>query len=121
MFFERRTYSIRPLSTPEELADQLTKYSHCLCNGFDLGGWLFLNDSTSEDGASEFAVLRTRAGEGDVYVFFDSITVSWMNREQILDYLKNLHTLDDPTHTWIRNVRVRTEHYKSHAPCRFCQ
>ncbi len=70
------------IESAELLAEKLTQYSWCLCNAFRIGGYLFLNDATSEDGAHEFAIVR----ESDMKQV-ESITFSWTNRDKALDYI----------------------------------
>ena len=75
---------------PAQLAERLTKYSWTLCSGFECLGFLYLNDSTSEDAAQEYAVVR----KSDL-VQVESITVSWMDADQIAAFAAE---------TWQREV-----------------
>jgi hypothetical protein len=56
-----------------QLVDDVVRCTWTLCTGFLFEGLLFLNDSLSEDGAQEYAVVR----EGRQ---IESITVSWLSR-----------------------------------------
>ncbi len=78
MIHKQRRYRVRDVATPEELAELLVDHSWCLCNGFRLGGTLWLNDAFSESGAQEFAVIAEASG-----VQVESLTVSWMNRSDV--------------------------------------
>ena len=73
-FHKTRRWSVADASDVATLADKLTQYSWCLCNGFRLGGYLFLNDSLSEDGAAEFAIVREADGTQ-----VESVTFGWMS------------------------------------------
>ncbi len=61
MFHERRVWSVSPVASAEELAKKLTEMIWCCCNAFELGGYLWLNDSTCPDGAQEYAVYAALA------------------------------------------------------------
>ena len=65
MLHKNRLWSICQVDDPQELARMLTEHAWCLCTGFQIAGYLFLNDATSEDGAQEYAVVKriTRGGE----------------------------------------------------------
>ena len=62
MIHTKRRWYVSPVENTETLAEKLTQHSWTLCTGFALQGTLFLNDSTSEDGAQEYAIY----GEGNV-------------------------------------------------------
>lgn len=84
MMHKTRTFSINKLDSFDELADQLLNYSFVLCQGFQVGEYLFLNDSSSEDGAQEFAVIHNGFQ-------VESLTVSWVkSKEEMLDLLAEL-------------------------------
>lgn len=76
---------IEPLRvpTPEYLARYLATQTWTLCQAFAWGDLLLLNDSTSEDGASEWAIVK---GGRQV----ESITFSWCTEEEALSYLLRL-------------------------------
>jgi hypothetical protein len=81
MFGNRRRYQVSDVATPEELAEKLTQHSWTLCTGFRLAGVLFLNDSSSEDGAGEWGIIR----DGKQV---ESITFSWCTEEKALGYIR---------------------------------
>ena len=83
MLFPRRDHVVFDVESPEILAEKLTQHSWCGCNGFRLRGYLFLNDSTSPDGAQEFAVVR----ESDMRQI-ESITFSWCNQDKAREYIE---------------------------------
>jgi len=64
--------------SPASLARALTERSWCLCNGFRIGRLVFLNDSTGEDSAQEFAVFDEKIGKQ-----VESLTCSWMKKEEL--------------------------------------
>ncbi len=75
-------------ASPEALAKTLTEHDWCTCNGFRLGPLAFLNDSTSADGAQEYAVYDTRTGHQ-----IESLTVSWMTAERLEACIRRLLSL----------------------------
>ena len=59
-----------------QLVDDFKTCTWTLCTGFSLQGLLFLNNSFSEDGAPEYAVVR----DGQQ---IESLTVAWMSRAEL--------------------------------------
>ena len=76
MIHESRRFHLVVVDSVGQLVDDFKKYTWTLCTGFSLQGFLFLNDSFSEDGAQEYAVVR----DGQQ---IESITVSWMSRAEL--------------------------------------
>ncbi len=85
MLHSKRTWKICDVETPEELARQLTQYTWTGCTGFRLvgSGLLFLNDSTSGDGAQEYGVILEGSGAQ-----VESVTFGWMTRARALALLR---------------------------------
>lgn len=111
-----RRHRITNTETSAELADLLTGESWTLCTGFRTpAGTLWLNDSTSEDGAAEFAVLReTSRGS---WRQIESVTVSWIERGKLLELAERIDRgdLDDNS---ARVARPQLDH--SEASCELC-
>jgi hypothetical protein len=99
MIHDKRGFYITDVSTPEALAEKLTKHSWTLCTGFRFKGYLFLNDSFSEDGAAEYAVVRESDGVG-----VESITFGWCSEADALRYINQI--IDGPN-TEYKVVNVR--------------
>ena len=85
MFHSNRIWCVADVETPEELAEKLTEQTWTLCAGFRLGNCVFLNDSLSEDGAQEYAVL---VNEDGVLYQVESITFGWCSRESALKHIR---------------------------------
>ena len=84
MMHKNRVHHVGRVDTARHLAEKLTGSTWCLCTSFSLEGhpdYLWLNDSTSEDGASEFGILK-RTAEGFIQV--ESVTYSWMTNGEAL-------------------------------------
>ena len=103
MMHKRRLWTVAYVSTIRDLAEKLTERSWCLCTGFQIGGYAFLNDATSEDGAQEYAVIRTdkllftktdrpRNQNERVYTVdqVESVTASWMDRGEMEEFVTEL-------------------------------
>jgi hypothetical protein len=73
MIHTDRAFGITEVSDVKTLANQLFHYTWTGCTGYQLGEYLFLNDSFSEDGKQEFAVLKIDDGE---LIQIETITIS---------------------------------------------
>jgi hypothetical protein len=87
MLHSKRIWSIVPAESAEWLAEQLTQCTWCGCNGFRLGDYVFVNDATCADGAQEYGALKE---DGDHYVQIESVTFSWMTREEALAIIRRI-------------------------------
>jgi|SRR3989344_1530496 len=114
MLHKMRHWSITSVASAEELATKLTKHRFALCTGFSLEGYLFLNDSTSEDGAQEYAVVKPLPEGGHAQV--KSITFGWRTRYQVLEMIrKALAGEYDTELTFASFVELKSE------PGRWCR
>src|SRR6266446_8208706 len=84
MMNKNRRWCVAQAVSPEQLAQDLTERTWTLCTGFQFGSYLFLNDSTSEDGAQEYAVVLINDED---FVQIESITFGWCSLEQALHYV----------------------------------
>jgi hypothetical protein len=87
MFYESRPHAIAALDDAGELAEKLFEMTWCGCQVFNLGGILFVNDSTGPDGAQSYAVLVTHQADAPAGgVEIDNLTVGWMQSvEDVLE------------------------------------
>lgn len=92
-FTEERTYYIddnwrKGVEEQERqsdlLAENLSSMTWCMCTGFELAGYLFLNIAFSEDGAQEYGIVKIvdgqRNAEGDGVIKgikIESYTFMW--------------------------------------------
>jgi len=83
MVHDKRAFNIVTIESAVELAEKLSKHTWTLCSGFRYRGYLFLNDSFSEDGAAEYAVIRESDGAQ-----VESITFGWCSEEEALSYIE---------------------------------
>lgn len=110
---DKRRFVIGEVQTPEELAKKLTQYTWCTCNGFRLGGFLFLNDSTGADGAQEYGIVRV----SDM-AEIESITFGWCDEKKALQYIQDI--LDGKFTTVYSKVENRIETPAEHGRCGAC-
>ncbi len=88
MFHKNRVWCVTPKETAEEVARLLTETTWTLCTAIEIGGYLFLNDATCEDGAQEYAAVKKPAAPGDPYLQVESITMSWCSLEKASDLVR---------------------------------
>ncbi len=117
MFHHQRNWSIAPVDNAEALAEKLTQFTWCGCNGFRLGKYLFVNDATSPDGAQEYGVLQPA---GEDFVQIESLTFSWMTPDQALDIIRRVLTgeFDHERYDVIKAERLETS--EQHGRCHHC-
>ena len=90
MLHEKRRWCVGPVESVEALAEKLTGHTWTLCTAFSVRSYpqyLFLNDSTSEDWALEFAVLKVTP-EGHRQI--ESITFGWCSEFTALRYIRQI-------------------------------
>lgn len=119
MIHLKRQWCVNAVGTPEELADRLTQQTWTLCTAFRLGEYLFLNDSTSEDGAQEYAVVKL-PDDASVYPRqVESITFGWCDLARGLEYVRRTlaHEFDD-SDTCLPGLRLETP--EQHGRCPRC-
>ena len=117
MLFNSRVHSIEHVEHTVDLAEKLTNYTWCRCQGFSLRGLLFLNDSSGPDGAQEYAVvIDNKDGTGKQ---IESITFSWCNTGKAIRYIEECISLakghEKPYGA--RHVPLNTDH---NGPCHNC-
>jgi hypothetical protein len=118
MFHGKRTWSVGPVESAEQLAEKLTQHTWTLCTAFELAGYLFLNDSTSEDGAQEFAVVKRMPGGTLRQV--ESITFGWCSETQALDYIRRSIAGEFDRADYAKTVSPRLETPEEHGRCGHC-
>ena len=84
---EKRRYRVVDVADAEALAKRLKELTWCSCDAFRVGGLVFANDSTSPDGAQEYAVVCEETGAQ-----VESLTVSWMSEGELRDAVEALLT-----------------------------
>ena len=119
MLHSKRTWVIDPAASAEQLADNLTRMTWCGCNGFELDGYLFLNDATSGNGAQEYAVVK-RDGPGGKMLQVESITFSWCSYDRALNLIRRVTAGEYDTGDYSAVVEPRIETKEEHGRCHLC-
>jgi hypothetical protein len=118
MMHDSRTWCVGPIETAEELARKLTEMTWTLCTGFELQGYLFLNDSTSEDGAQEFGVVK-RLPDGS-YLQVESITFGWLDEVRALASIRRSLQGEFDDKEFAHAVTPRLQTPQEHGRCPLC-
>ena len=119
MFHHDRTWCVTPVESAEELARKLTTIVWTCCTAFELGGYLWLNDSTSPDGAAEFAILKRQTPDGQM-LQVESITFGWCNQQQSLEYVQQALRGEFDASEFAHEVHARLQTPQEHGRCHHC-
>ncbi len=119
MFHQNRRWVVTPVESAENLAKMLTETSWCLCSGFELEGYWFLNDATHEDGAPEFAIVK-KQGPGGKPLRVESITMSWCTFDAALDYVRRTIAGEYDDADYASGVAPAIETTEQHGRCAHC-
>jgi len=115
LFHKKRTWSVAPVASPEDLAEKLIEHTWTLCTGFERQGWLFLNDALSEDGAQEYGVIQRQT---DKLIQVESVTFSWMTPDKALAFIRE--TLEGKLEVMYGEVKLKLETPETHGTCPLC-
>ncbi len=85
MVHKNRAFGVADIEDDVELAKKLTEQTWTLCTGFRHKGYLYLNDSFSEDGAAEYAIVREKDR-----IQVESITFGWCDLDKALRYIREI-------------------------------
>jgi hypothetical protein len=112
-----RKWCVTDVNSAEKLAEMLTEQTFTLCSGFRYGGYLFLNDSFSEDGAQEYGVIKEATGKQ-----IESITFSWCNHEEALRLIRDIAQGDYDSEEWNSgiNLAAQIQSSEQHGTCPLC-
>jgi len=113
MLNQKRVWCVGDVQDAEELAQKLG-VTWTLCAGFRLGNYLFLNDSISEDGAQEYAIVR----DGKQ---IESYTFGWMDAERRLKAIQEILSgrFDDCDYGTVHPSQIQTP--DEHGQCYLCR
>ncbi|MCA9086603.1 MAG: hypothetical protein KDA81_21245 [Planctomycetaceae bacterium] len=122
MLHNNRSWCVAEVASAEELAEKLTKSTWCCCQAFRIVGhpkYLWLNDSTSEDGAQEFAVLCQNIDTGE-QLQIESVTFGWCDHDRALQYIQDTLNGQDDHNDWAIHVTPVLQSPQEHGRCRHC-
>jgi hypothetical protein len=115
-YHTKRIWVISDEPSAPDLAASLAHRTWTLCTGFRHEGYLFLNDSTSENGAQEYAVVKEATGQQ-----VESLTVSWMEYPQALAHITAAVTGEyDDQRLATLDVTSRYQAPAEHGRCHLC-
>lgn len=120
MLHDKRVWCVGEVESAEDLARKLTESAWCCCTAFQVQGfpqYYWINDSTSEDAAQEYAVLIQRNGQ---YIQLESITFSWCTQTQALQYITKTLNGDDDANPFFGPVSPTIQTAKEHGRCPLC-
>lgn len=104
MLHKWRLHCVADVPTADDLAEKLTEHVWTLCSAFRLGPLVFANDSTSPDGAQEYACLIEEHGR---WWGIESITFGWCSREEAHRHIEYcLRAAGDPAFRAVQPVPV---------------
>ena len=116
---KRRLWCVTPIATAEELAEKLVQHTWTLCTGFELQGYWFLNDATSEDAAQEYAVIKVKGPHGKP-LQVESIIMSWCLTNEALDYIRKTIAGEYDDADYAATVEPKVESAEEHGRCPLC-
>lgn len=122
MLHNNRIWCVAEVESAEELALKLTKATWCCCQAFRLAGhpeYVWLNDSTSEDGAQDYAACRLDLAKGDLRQL-ESITFGWCDHDRALQFILATLNGDDDHNEWDRPVTDNLQTPEEHHRCQHC-
>ncbi|MEZ6128983.1 MAG: hypothetical protein R3C59_09890 [Planctomycetaceae bacterium] len=122
MLHNNRIWCVAEVASAEELAEKLTKSTWCCCQAFQIAGhprYLWLNDSTSEDGAQEFAVLCQNIDTG-VHLQIESVTFGWCDDDRALQYIQDTLNGHHDHNDWAFPVTPVLQSLQEHGRCCHC-
>lgn len=117
MLHKNRFWCVTEIADPILLARMLKENNYVLCTGFRHDGYLWLNDSFSEDGAQEYGVIKEETGEQ-----VESITVSWCSLEELTKYIRAISAGDYDDQAWNSwiNLEMQVQAPEQHGRCPLC-
>lgn len=117
MLFVKRVWAARDVKSAAELAWLITRFTWCGCTGFRLGGYLFLNDATSPDGAQEYGIVREKDG-----LQVESVTMSWCTQEQAQKYIEAAVRSEYDGCAWESGIDLarQVQTPEQHGRCHLC-
>ena len=119
MMHDNRRWVVTTVATAEELARKLTLHTWTCCTAFQLGGYLWLNDATSPDGAQEYSVLKLQGPRGQPQQI-ESITFSWCEFAQGLAFIQRTLRGEDDDNDFAFDVSPTLQTPEQHGRCGHC-
>lgn len=119
MLHKNRVWSISHVGSADELASKLAQFTWTGCSAFQLNQFIFANDSTSSDGAQEYAVLRP-SSTLDCLEQIESITFSWCSESRSLELILEIMARHCDLASWCHVSRSQFQTSDEHRVCYLC-
>lgn len=122
MLHADRICSVSEVDSAEELARNLKETTWCCCQAFRIAGhprYVWLNDSTSAEGALEYAVCCLGLAKGDIRQI-ESITFGWCDYEKSLQFIRETLNGKDDNNNFARQVKATIQLPEEHGSCQHC-
>lgn len=122
MLHADRVWCVSEVESAEALAKALAETAWCCCQAFQIAGhprYIWLNDSTSPDGAQEYAACRLGLAKGDLRQL-ESITFGWCEFDKSLQHIRHTLRGDDDNNEWARPITATIQTAKEHGRCGHC-
>ena len=117
MLFEKRRHQFQDIVSVRKLAELLTEMTWTLCTGWRLHAenqvLYVLNDSTSEDGAQEYAILASDGRQ------LETITFGWCNADEAETHIWEILNGSDMS-DWLGRWPLLVEPSEEHTRCYHC-
>ena len=120
MMHKRRRWCVSLAESPEKLASDLTERTWTLCTGLEFQGYLFLNDSTSENGAQEYAVVKLPEKPGGKYFQVESITFGWCDYDKAIANVRKAIDGEMDESDFVSEVNPHLDTVDEHGTCHLC-
>lgn len=113
-----RRWLVELAPNAEVLAEKLSEHTWPLCQGFELSGYLFLNDADSEEGDQSYAIVKR---EGDRFFALSSVAFDWCAPERALQVIEEtLLGEHDQSETRVEVFSLRLDSPSEHRTCKLC-
>ena len=122
MFHHNRIWCLAEVDLPEDLAKKLTELTWCCCQAFKVKGhdrYAWLNDSTSADGAQEYAVVKLSRSP-NVMTQIETITFGWCNYGKALKFTQEALAGKDDNNDFAIPVTAVIQAPSEHGSCPHC-
>lgn len=119
MIHATRRWHVEPVPEVEWLAEKLCEKTWPLCQGFELRGYLFLNDAKSEEEDQEYAIVKR---DGSRFFQLESVAFDWCAPERALQVIDDtlLGEYDESNLREGISLAARLDFQGKHKPCEFC-
>ena len=117
----RRVWCLSSVESPQALAHMLTQHTWTLCSAFFVAGredYVFLNDSTSEDGAGEFSIVK-HLPDGS-FLQVESVTFSWCDEAKGRTFIEEALAGKYDGYDFARLVKPIIQAAQEHGRCHLC-